>query len=55
MAVMVVGILSLAFVPEDPDNNPSWRYLFAIFMVYSIGYPIGHTAVIGLFSKSKCE
>jgi ceroid-lipofuscinosis MFS transporter 7 len=51
MAVMVVGILSLAFVPEDPDNNPSWRYLFAIFMVYSIGYPIGHTAVIGLFSK----
>lgn len=53
MITMVAGILSLAFVPEDPDNNPSWRYVFAIFMVYSIGYPIGHTAVIGLFSKSK--
>lgn len=53
MLVMVAGIMSLAFVAEDPDNNPSWRYLFAIFMVYSIGYPIGHTAVIGLFSKSE--
>lgn len=52
MIVMVAGILSLAFVPEDPDNNPNWRYVFAIFMVYSVGYPIGHTAVIGLFSKS---
>lgn len=54
MLIMVAGILSLAFVPEDPDNNADWRYLFAIFMVYSIGYPVGHTAVIGLFSKSEC-
>ena len=25
----------------------------AIFLIDSVGYPIGHTAVIGLFSKSE--
>ena len=53
MLIMVAGIISLVFVPQAPDDNQSWRYLFAIFMVYSIGYPVGHTAVIGLFSKSE--
>lgn len=53
MVVMSAGIMSLAFL-EDDDTNPSWKYIVAIFMLYSIGYPIGHTAVIGLFSKSKC-
>jgi ceroid-lipofuscinosis MFS transporter 7 len=51
MVVMCTGILSLAFLDDDP-GNPSWKYILAIFLVYSIGYPIGHTAVIGLFSKS---
>lgn len=52
MVVMCSGILSLAFLDDDA-TNPSWKYILAIFLVYSIGYPIGHTAVIGLFSKSK--
>ena len=52
MVVMCFGILSLAFLSDDA-YNPSWKFCLAIFMVYSIGYPIGHTAVIGLFSKSK--
>jgi ceroid-lipofuscinosis MFS transporter 7 len=52
MGVMATGILSLIVLDED-GVNPSWRFCFAIFMIYSIGYPIGHTAVIGLFSKSK--
>jgi MFS transporter, ceroid-lipofuscinosis neuronal protein 7 len=52
MVVMASGIISLTFVDEDGINS-SWRFIFAIFMIYSIGYPIGHTAVIGLFSKSK--
>ncbi|CAJ1965856.1 unnamed protein product [Cylindrotheca closterium] len=50
MLVMAIGILSLTVIEED-DENPSWRYLLSIFMIYSVGYPIGHTAVIGLFSK----
>jgi ceroid-lipofuscinosis MFS transporter 7 len=52
MVVMASGILSLTFVDDDADNS-GWRFFFAIFLIYAIGYPIGHTAVIGLFSKSK--
>jgi hypothetical protein len=52
MVIMCCGILSLAFL-EDNSSNPSWKFILAIFLVYSIGYPIGHTAVIGLFSKSE--
>jgi ceroid-lipofuscinosis MFS transporter 7 len=52
MGFMAVGIFSLSFAKEI-EVNPSWRFTTAIFMIYSIGYPIGHTAVIGMFSKSK--
>jgi ceroid-lipofuscinosis MFS transporter 7 len=53
MLVMVAGILSLSTVEHvDPERNSAWRYSAAMFLIYSIGYPIGHTAVIGLFSKS---
>lgn len=58
MAVMAVGIVSLAGFNEsvvagmdEHNGNPTWRYVLAIFLIYAIGYPIGHTAVIGLFSK----
>ena len=51
MLVMVVGILSLTLIGDDPEANANWRFVFAIFMLYSIGYPIGHTALLGLFSK----
>lgn len=52
MVVMTAGILSLSDM-KSGVKHPSWRYAFAMFLIYSIGYPIGHTAVIGLFSKSK--
>jgi ceroid-lipofuscinosis MFS transporter 7 len=52
MLVTALGILSLTSLDEDGEN-PTWRFVVAIFMIYSVGYPIGHTAVIGLFSKSK--
>mmetsp|Transcript_16126 Transcript_16126/g.19101 ORF Transcript_16126/g.19101 Transcript_16126/m.19101 type:complete len:512 (-) Transcript_16126:43-1578(-) len=50
MMIMALGIISLSQL-EEGDDNPTWRYWISIFMIYSIGYPIGHTAVIGLFSK----
>ena len=28
-----------------------WKFLVAIFFMYASGYPVGHTAVIGLFGK----
>ena len=54
MAVMATGIFSLTFV-DELEPNPSWRFTFAIFMIYAIGYPIGHTTVIGLFSKGTAR
>jgi MFS transporter, ceroid-lipofuscinosis neuronal protein 7 len=58
MCVMAVGIVSLAGFNEtveegmdEANSNPTWRYVLSIFLIYAIGYPIGHTAVIGLFSK----
>lgn len=57
MGIMAFGIVSLAGFNEtvedgiDDKHNPTWRYVAAIFLIYAIGYPIGHTAVIGMFSK----
>lgn len=28
-----------------------WRYVVSVVLMYAIGYPIGHTAVLGAFSK----
>jgi ceroid-lipofuscinosis MFS transporter 7 len=53
MLVMATGIASLTAISSD-ETNPSWTYCVAMFLIYSVGYPIGHTAVIGLFSKSTC-
>ncbi|MGK3744523.1 MAG: ceroid-lipofuscinosis MFS transporter 7 [Bacillariaceae sp.] len=52
MLIMSFGVLSLGFLEQDMVN-PSWKFCTAIFLIYAVGYPIGHTAVIGLFSKSK--
>mmetsp|Transcript_1507 Transcript_1507/g.2989 ORF Transcript_1507/g.2989 Transcript_1507/m.2989 type:complete len:195 (+) Transcript_1507:1-585(+) len=52
MAVMGLGIGVLVPI-EDQFDAPGWQYMLAIFLIYGIGYPIGHTAVIGIFSKSK--
>ena len=52
MLIMSFGVLSLGFLEQDMVN-PSWKFCTSIFLIYSIGYPIGHTAVIGLFSKSE--
>eukprot|EP00978_Attheya_sp_CCMP212_P012620 scaffold31556_cov62-Attheya_sp.AAC.2 len=48
--IMCLGAVSLADIKEGENAN-SWRYFISIFMIYSIGYPIGHTALIGMFSK----
>lgn len=43
--VMMLSCLSLI-----PTNIDVWAA--ALFMMYSVGYPIGHTAVIGWFAKA---
>lgn len=48
--VMTMGVALLIFVRED-NVNPTWQYIFSMCLIYSIGYPFGHTATLGLFSK----
>mmetsp|Transcript_29881 Transcript_29881/g.61679 ORF Transcript_29881/g.61679 Transcript_29881/m.61679 type:complete len:510 (+) Transcript_29881:249-1778(+) len=49
-AIGIIGFAPLTSV-ENGADNAMWKYIMGIFMIYGIGYPIGHTAVIGLFSK----
>lgn len=51
-AIGIIGFAPLTSV-ENGADNAMWKYIMGIFMIYGIGYPIGHTAVIGLFSKGK--
>ena len=51
MVVMVLSVISLSGLEDGDDENNPWRYWSAMVLMYSIGYPIGHTAIIGLFSK----
>jgi ceroid-lipofuscinosis MFS transporter 7 len=52
--IFALGIaLNLNLDREDALNNPTWMYAFTMFLAYSVGYPICHTALVGLFSKSK--
>ena len=53
MITMIIGICFLCFIDNHDDNNPTWIYVVAMMLLYGFGYPIGHTAVIGLFSKSE--
>lgn len=55
ITVCAVGIISFAQLKsvEMGAENSIVHYIIGIFMIYGIGYPIGHTAVIGLFSKGK--
>merc|ERR1711862_201667 len=50
--MIILGcVLFLDLEDEKQIEDQSWRYSLTIFLVYSLGFPIGNTAVIGLFSK----
>eukprot|EP00558_Chaetoceros_sp_UNC1202_P005586 CAMPEP_0197242906 /NCGR_PEP_ID=MMETSP1429-20130617/8517_1 /TAXON_ID=49237 /ORGANISM="Chaetoceros sp., Strain UNC1202" /LENGTH=179 /DNA_ID=CAMNT_0042703025 /DNA_START=54 /DNA_END=593 /DNA_ORIENTATION=+ len=50
--MFIIGILMNTLLDRNnPENNPKWRYAISMFFCYSIGYPICHVALIGLFSK----
>lgn len=53
ISICALGIIGFSTLQsfEDGADNATWKYFVGIFMIYGIGYPIGHTAVIGLFSK----
>ncbi len=55
VGIFAAGILSFAWLKsvEMGAENSIVHYVIGITMIYGIGYPIGHTALIGLFSKGK--
>jgi ceroid-lipofuscinosis MFS transporter 7 len=55
ISVFAVGILSFAWLQsvEMGAENSIVHYILGVMMIYGIGYPIGVTALIGLFSKGK--
>ena len=58
MIVMLAGICGLLVLDVNSqggsqNSNSDWGYVISMFLIYGIGYPVGHTAVIGIFSKSK--
>ena len=57
IGIFAAGILSFAWLKsvEMGAENHIAHYVIGITMIYGIGYPIGHTALIGLFSKGKEE
>lgn len=50
--LFVIGIIMNATLDQN-EMNAHWKYVLSMFFCYSIGYPICHTALVGLFSKRK--
>jgi MFS family permease len=50
IAVMIIAQLLLLCYTKE---SHMWRFMVTIVLMYAVGYPIGHTAVLGAFSKIK--
>ena len=48
IGVMIIAQMFGLSYGSIPDF---WRYVVSVVLMYAIGYPIGHTAVLGAFSK----
>jgi hypothetical protein len=54
ISTMGIGIFIFTYAGfHSEDVRSTVEYAVAIFFVYSTGFPVGHTAVVGLFSKCK--
>lgn len=52
--LFIIGIVLNTQLDQN-ENNAHWKYALSMFCCYSVGYPICHTALVGLFSKSECH
>ena len=50
--LFTLGIIYNTLLDQNGENG-KWKYILSMFCCYSIGYPICHTALVGLFSKCK--
>ena len=53
MSIMAAGIATLWLLVGESDDNPTWKYAIAMFLIYGLGYPLSNASVTGIFSKSK--
>lgn len=52
VSLMGVGIWMIMWSGFHIDEaRPLFEYVTAMFLIYTTGFPVGHTALIGLFSK----
>lgn len=54
LGLMAVSCLMFGAAGWGPhEAMPLWEFYVAIALMYSVGYPVGHTALIGIFSRLK--
>lgn len=52
ICVFVLGVsINFTLDKNNSEMNSTWLYAISMFMTYSVGYPICHTALVGMFSK----
>eukprot|EP01034_Spumella_vulgaris_P021827 gene21827-27897_t len=49
--MLIMAASCLMFSCALSSGLPLWAFYLAIGLMYSVGYPVGHTALIGIFSK----
>ena len=47
MIIMMASVTPLAFSTTPPEG----AFIFSLLFMYTIGYPVSHTAILGVFSK----
>lgn len=48
---MTVMMISCMLLMSEFGTQMEWQFYLSIFLLYSVGYPMGHTAVLGMVSK----
>ncbi len=49
IGIVLMGISCVLLVVSE--SPPQWAFYLSLSLMYAVGYPIGQTAVLGLFSK----
>jgi ceroid-lipofuscinosis MFS transporter 7 len=48
ITIMIISAVIYYFCSSDPTKS---QFIVSFLLMYGFGYPIGHTAVLGAFSK----
>jgi len=48
---MFLMLISCFLLIPISNSLSSWQFYLSLVLMYSLGYPIGHTALLGLYSK----